>query len=240
MTLRAAWQSVNWQSVGYWAGLRAATPLAHDDGYNFLRFGRASPFTGINYCEVGNEEYGTWEIDHYAPSGYGGNSTSPYNYPAAYAQFAASFSAFASADKSLPSILVGIDSGDPSGTSDNNWTKNVLADGLADGFVPGFISDHSYMQGPGAESDSFLLNDTVSNPVQHRSIGPHATAITKPPSSDRGRQGLGRPHHGHGIQLQLWHPGQADDQPGQWPVRCRLHRQPARQRIHRRIVLGPA
>ena len=31
------------------------------------------------------------------------------------------------------------------------------------GFVPGFISDHSYMQAPGNENDSFLLNDTVSD-----------------------------------------------------------------------------
>ena len=29
--------------------------------------------------------------------------------------------------------------------------------------MPGFISDHSYMQGPGQESDSVLLEDTVSN-----------------------------------------------------------------------------
>ena len=160
----SAWQNVNWQTVGYWAGLRAATPLGTNDGYNFLRVGRASPFTGINYWEVGNEQYGTWEINHYSPTGVGGSSTSPYNFPGAYAQFAASFSAFVKADSLLPSILVGIDSGDPTGASDNNWTKNVLADGLADGFVPGFISDHSYMQGPGSESDSFLLNDTVSNP----------------------------------------------------------------------------
>ena len=158
-----SWQTVNWQTVGYWAGLRAASPLQTNDGLNFLRIDRAVPFTGINYWEVGNEEYGNWEVDHYAPSGVGGNSTSPYNYPAAYAQFAASFSAFVTADKMLPSILIGIDSGDPSGKSDNNWTANVLADGFADGFVPGFISDHNYMQAPGSESDSFLLNDTVSD-----------------------------------------------------------------------------
>ena len=39
----------------------------------------------------------------------------------------------------------------------------MLSDGLSDGFIPGFISDHSYMQEPGDESDSFLLNDTVSD-----------------------------------------------------------------------------
>jgi len=164
----SAWENVNWQTVGYWASLRAATPLAQDDGYNFLRVGRATPFTGINYWEVGNEQYGTWETDHYSPTGVGGSATSGgYNYPAAYAQFAASFSAFVTADKSLPSILIGIDSGDPTGSSDNNWTKEVLTYGLADGFVPGFISDHSYMYGPGSESDSILLNDTVSNPASN-------------------------------------------------------------------------
>ncbi|MGA2440177.1 MAG: hypothetical protein ABSH08_04415, partial [Tepidisphaeraceae bacterium] len=160
----SAWQNVNWQTVGYWASLRAATPLAHDDGYNFLRIGRASPFTGINYWEVGNELYGSWEIDHHGTSGPNG-STGAQHDPATYAQFAASFSAFVTADKSLPSILIGIDSGDPTGASDDNWTKDVLADGMTDGFVPGFISDHSYMYGPGSESDSFLLNDTVSNPA---------------------------------------------------------------------------
>jgi hypothetical protein len=162
----SAWQNVDWHTVGYWASLRAATPITPtDDGYNFLRIGHANPFTEINDWEIGNEQYGNWEIDHYSPTGLGDNSTSPYNYPAAYAQFAATFAAFATADKNLPAIQVGIDSGDPTGASDNNWTRNVLTDGLADGFVPGFISDHSYMYGPGAESDSVLLNNTVSNPL---------------------------------------------------------------------------
>ena len=64
----------------------------------------------------------------------------------------------------LPAISIGIDSGDPTGGTDNNWTRNVLADGLKIGFVPGFISDHSYMQTPGNESDSQLLKNTVTNP----------------------------------------------------------------------------
>ncbi len=47
----------NWQTVGYWASLRAASPLATDDGYNFLRLAHAAPF-GFKYWEVGNECYG--------------------------------------------------------------------------------------------------------------------------------------------------------------------------------------
>ena len=235
-----AWQNVYWQTVGYWAGLRAATPIAHDDGYNFLRVGHASPFTGINYWEVGNEQYGTWETDHYSPTGVGGSATSgSYNYPAAYAQFAASFSAFVTADKSLPSILIGIDSGDPSGDSDNNWTKNVLIDGLADGFVPRihFRSQlHVWAR----------LRKRFDPAQRHRFKSRQLARLVHPlyrlrkhPSADRRHQRFKRPHHGHRVQLQLRHPGQADDQPGQRPLRCRLHRQPARQRIHRWIVLGP-
>jgi hypothetical protein len=152
------------QTVGYWASLRAASPLGTNDGLNFLRINHAAPFSNITDWEIGNEQYGTWEIDNHSPTGIGGNSTSPYNYPAAYALFASQFASFVKSDQAnLPLILIGIDSGDPTGASDNNWTRNVLTDGFADGFVPGFISDHSYMQGPGAESDSFLLNDTVSD-----------------------------------------------------------------------------
>jgi alpha-L-arabinofuranosidase len=152
------------QTVGYWASLRAASPLGTNDGLNFLRINHAAPFSKITDWEIGNEQYGNWEIDNHSPTGIGGNSTAPYNYPAAYALFASQFANFVKSDQAnLPSILIGIDSGDPTGASDNNWTHNVLQDGLADGFVPGFISDHSYMQGPGAESDSFLLNDTVSD-----------------------------------------------------------------------------
>ncbi len=46
----------DWKTVGFWAGLRAATPLAVDDGYNFLRLGLAQP-VGVKYWEIGNEEY---------------------------------------------------------------------------------------------------------------------------------------------------------------------------------------
>jgi alpha-L-arabinofuranosidase len=46
----------DWQTVGYWAGLRAAAPLPTDDGKNFLRIGHAAPL-GIRYWEIGNEVY---------------------------------------------------------------------------------------------------------------------------------------------------------------------------------------
>jgi alpha-L-arabinofuranosidase len=162
-----AWQSVNWETVGYWASLRAASPLGTDDGLNFLRIDHPAPFADIKYWEVGNEEYGSWEVDHHGTAGPGGVSTGSQHCPATYAAFAEQFATLATeitGTAGLPAISIGIDSEDPTGASDNNWTKNVLADGLSIGLVPGFISDHSYMQGPGAESDSFLLNDSVSDP----------------------------------------------------------------------------
>jgi hypothetical protein len=156
------WQQVNWQTVGYWAGLRGATPLSQDDGYNFLRINHPAAFGEIKFWEVGNEEYGSWEIDHHGTPGPGGISTGAQHDPATYAAFAQSFAGFAA--EIDPSISIGIDSADPTGVSDNNWTRNVLLQGQAIGFVPGFISDHSYMQGPGQESDSTLLLHTVADP----------------------------------------------------------------------------
>ena len=89
------WQQVNWHTVGYWASLRAATPLPQDDGYNFLRIDHPAPFSDIKYWEVGNEEYGGWEIDHHGTPGPGGVSTGGQHDPATYAAFAHAFAAFA-------------------------------------------------------------------------------------------------------------------------------------------------
>jgi hypothetical protein len=161
------WQNVDWRTVGYWASLRGASPLATDDGLNFLRINHPAPFTEVKYWEVGNEEYGSWEIDHHGTAGPGGAGTGAQHDPVTYVAFAKSFQNYASeilTTAGLPAVQIGIDSGDPGG-SYNNWIANVLTAGLGIGFVPNFNSDHSYMQGPGSESDSFLLNGTVSNPA---------------------------------------------------------------------------
>ena len=161
-----AWVSVNWGTVGYWASLRAASPLQTDDGLNFLRIDHPAPFSDIKDWEIGNEEYGSWEVDHHGTAGPSGVSTGAQHDPATYASFAEQFATLAkeiTTTAGLPAISIGIDSEDPTGADDDDWTENVLTDGKNDGFIPGFISDHSYMQAPGDESDSFLLNDTVSD-----------------------------------------------------------------------------
>lgn len=145
------WQQVNWQTAGYWASLRAAKPLATDDGLNFLRIGRSAPFN-IHYFEVGNEIYGSWETDEH---GSGGDAGQPHD-PGTYIAFAKTFSTLA--QEISPGVSLGIDGDGP-----DTWMADCLQKCVADGFTPGFISDHNYMQQPGSESDSFLLQDTVSD-----------------------------------------------------------------------------
>jgi hypothetical protein len=144
------WQTVDWQNAGYWASLRAATPLPVDDGLNFLRLGRAAPF-GFKYFEVGNEEYGSWEIDHHTIQ----------HDPPTYVAFAVEFQAYA--DSIDPSILIGVDADGPTGEY-SNWITGVLQNAASQGLSIGFISDHNYVQSPGTENDATLLLGTVSDP----------------------------------------------------------------------------
>lgn len=70
----------DWKTVGYWASLRAASPLSTDDGYNFLRLGLSAP-VGIKYWEIGNElYYNGWATNHNAES----DNHAPYVYPNGY------------------------------------------------------------------------------------------------------------------------------------------------------------
>jgi alpha-N-arabinofuranosidase len=144
------YDTVNWKYAGFWANLRGSKPLAVDDGLNFLRINHPAPFN-IHYFEVGNEEYGGWEIDHHAIQ----------HDPATYVSFAKKFGQYAA--QISPTISIGMDTGSVTSYF-NNWTANVLQQCASQGFIPGFLSDHSYMQGPGNESDSFLLEHTVSDP----------------------------------------------------------------------------
>ena len=129
-----AWETVNWQTVGYWASLRAAKPLATDDGYNFLRIDHSAPFATIKYWEVGNEEYGSRETDHHGTSGPNGVRTRAEHDPTTYAAFLRHSPS--TPRKSTPAFS-SASTANPTGASDNNWTSNVLKDGLSLGICPG-------------------------------------------------------------------------------------------------------
>ena len=148
-----SWVNVDWKTAGYWASLRAATPLAVDDGLNFLRIGRSAPFN-IHYFEIGNEVYGSWETDEH---GTGGDTGQPHD-PATYVAFGKQLQSLTS--KIAPTISFGIDADE---TYSSAWVASVLQQSVAQGFTVGWISDHNYMQEPGSESDATLLTDTSSN-----------------------------------------------------------------------------
>ncbi|MEO8212974.1 MAG: hypothetical protein ABI560_07265, partial [Myxococcales bacterium] len=118
----------DWKTAGYWASLRAAAPLATDDGMNFLRIKRDAP-VGIKYWELGNELYGNgyftassgspgWEPDMHVPYN-GSNGTARLKNPAlAPSVYGAGIKAFAAAMKAVdPSIKLGGVVNDPAAES---------------------------------------------------------------------------------------------------------------------------
>ena len=154
----------NWQTAGYWASLRAASPLAHDDGKNFLRISRAAP-VGFKYWEIGNENYGSWETD---------SNAVPHD-PYTYAMRA---NAFMLLMRSVdPTIKIGVvvtpgvngyvnntshPAVDPVTHQTNyGWTPVLLATLKSLGVTPDFAIFHNYPQNPGGESDAGLLGTTT-------------------------------------------------------------------------------
>lgn len=108
----------DWGTAASWAALRAAAPLAVDDGKNFLRISHPNP-VGIKYWEVGNELYGNgyyhgsatfagWEADLHAPYN-GTNGTARRANPAlSPATYGMGVRAFSTAMKAVdPTVQIG-------------------------------------------------------------------------------------------------------------------------------------
>ena len=156
----------NWHTVGYWASLRAAAPLAHDDGRNFLRISRTAPL-GFKYWEVGNECYGTWETD---------SNAVPHD-PYTYARRARDYMKLMKAVDRTIEVGVVLAPGENSyannanhyainprtGTTNYGWTPIVLSTLRSLGATPDFGVHHYYAEWTdshdprGSDSDAFLL-----------------------------------------------------------------------------------
>ena len=161
----------DWHTSGYWAALRGASPLATDDGFNFLRIAHPTPF-GFHDWEVGNENYGGWENDLHGTSGSGlsGTAHDPYTYAQAFAQFSVKMRAVDSSIRVGIPAVPGEDSygngthpatnPNESASQHSGWTPVVLATLQSLGVTPQFLVDHVYPQGPGTESDDTLLQST--------------------------------------------------------------------------------
>jgi hypothetical protein len=186
-TSTSSWtQGVNWQSIGYWASLRAANPISgNPDGLNFLRLDE----TAFNFTtwEMGNEIYGGWETDEHGLGGDAlpmpaGDTVSAHN-PTTLISFSKQFqtainSVLADGFESAANpISIGIDAQNPntagtnafgSGT-DGNWINDILSQSAIQGFTLGYIADHYYTNDSGSHaSDSGLL--AVSNSAAGASI----------------------------------------------------------------------
>ena len=154
----------NWQTAGYWASLRAAARLGTDDGKNFLRLSRSAPL-GFKYWEIGNEEYGSWEID----------SNSVAHDPYTYALRALDYISLMKAVDPTIKIGVVVTPGEDSyanntshpaynprtGLTHNGWTPVLLATLASKGVKPDFVVHHRYAQNPGGEDDAGLLQSST-------------------------------------------------------------------------------
>ena len=161
----------DWKTAGYWSGLRAASPLTVDDGFNFLRRNHASPY-GLRYWEVGNETYGGWENDQHgvAGSGLSGVAHDPITY-------ASGVLAFSQAMKSVdPTVKIGVvvvngedaypgtlavTNPNENNAVHNGWTPELLTTLHALGVTPSFLSYHRYPESPWVEDDYALLQSAT-------------------------------------------------------------------------------
>jgi hypothetical protein len=151
----------DWHTAGYWSALRAAAPLATDDGLNYMRLNHPAPFA-LKYWEIGNECYGSWEEDLHNPQWD----------PVTYANIGATYiTLMKSVD---PTIKIGavsevsenaLDSKSPvhtvtnpvTGISHHGWTPVMLTQFKSLNVFPDFLIYHRYEQAPGAENDQALL-----------------------------------------------------------------------------------
>jgi hypothetical protein len=120
----------DWQTVGYWASLRASEPEAEDDGHNFLRIAHPEPLA-IEYWEIGNEVFGNgfhqqdlsngFELDLHVPYDgtmrYGNDALSGTTYGAGVRAYIEEMKAVD------PSIKVGAVLGTP--PADDSWMTAV-------------------------------------------------------------------------------------------------------------------
>jgi len=171
-------RGTDWKTVGDWARLRAAAPLATDDGRNFLRAGHPEPYRW-RYFEVGNEIYGSWAHDRHGQAGSGlpGQALHPRSYARNAARFIERMKAVD------PEIRVGVISyhGEPydkrdaddrclavcdsesavvdaNGRAREGWNPIVLHTLSELGRRPDFLVMHVYPQLPGREDDAYLLS----------------------------------------------------------------------------------
>src|SRR5208282_2878809 len=117
------------------------------------------------YWEIGNEEYGSWEVD---------SNNVPHD-PYTYALRARDYISLMKAVDTTIKIGVVVTPGEDSsvnntnhpaynareGTYHNGWTAVLLATLTSLGVTPDFLIHHRYPQNPGGENDGALLQSST-------------------------------------------------------------------------------
>ncbi|MEA3187973.1 MAG: hypothetical protein QOD99_1803 [Chthoniobacter sp.] len=169
----------DWKTAGFWATIRASAPLPLDDGYNFLRISHPQPFA-FRYWEVGNENYGNWEMDLHGAEGSGlsGAPHDPETYAVEFGKFytkmlavdpAIRIGAVVATQTDAPVAAQTINPNEKAAMS-RGWMHVVLARLKAVGVVPHFLIYHHYPQNPGGECDATLLQSPAAVAAKAESL----------------------------------------------------------------------
>jgi hypothetical protein len=171
---------INWGTAGYWASLRAASPLAIDDGRNFLRISHPAPL-GFKYFEIGNEIYLKGETDNNSPA------HDSYTYALRASDYTTLIKSVdptvhigvdvAPGDNSIPSTTGHYAFNPRTGTTNYGWTPIVLSTLKSLGVTPDFLIYHNYPQTPNNENDPNLLQSSVLSLPGNRSWSATAAVL---------------------------------------------------------------
>jgi hypothetical protein len=161
----------DWKTVGFWVSLRGQSPLATDDGLNFLRVSHPQSFN-TEFLEVGNEVYGQWEVNLRSKWA---NTPNPTAYmPGDYIWFAKTLTSTIramqlSVQPKVGIVLNGANEIDtyPGSQFYTSWDALALGQCASQNFTPDFVIDHPYAYVPGNEpnKDAYLLGSTSTDPT---------------------------------------------------------------------------
>lgn len=135
-----------------------------EEAADWVRYSNKTKRYGFKYWEVGNENYGTWEADQ------NNRPNDPVTYATRFKEYYVQMKAVDPSIKIGAVVVTGEDSqanyADQStvnprtGAVHRGWTPIMLATMKTIGVLPDYVIYHRYPQGPGGESDSFLLTSS--------------------------------------------------------------------------------
>lgn len=127
-----------------------------------VRYANVTKHYDFKYWEIGNENYGSWEADKNT------RPHDPVTYATRFKEYVAQMKAVDRSIKIGAVIVVDEDSfanypdqsvvNPRTGVAHQGWNAVMLATLARLGVTPDYVVYHRYEQGPGGESDSFLLS----------------------------------------------------------------------------------